>query len=255
MNPLWHLLDDRGLSAFYDQESFRDARANGPGVSLEELVQAILSTRGGAAVVFLTPDFFNHRWPLVELALLTHLHRERLISLLVICMGVEVSVVKEYPFVEKHCKGLGGIPMETVDVADADASFKAAEEFVQRHVKRFEGCAGKTKSDSFRSMWVQVVNLLNDDSALLKNIGCLSKAPKNISSAHTLFTMQPPIATEDDVDGLIKVLRREKRKTADIIEIVEAYKAKWLTHVPQELPAFSQCYYDAIDYCNLHSIH
>ena len=264
---LWKHLYAKEFSVFLDRPALAEAGKEHPGTTLDDLLQAILSTRGGGiAVVLLTPGFFKCKWPLLELACLAALHDAsggRLVHLLPICIGMTVEAVKAEAFVRAVCPALGKVPMAALP-PDCETDATRAVDWVLGQVtdllKARADVRGRQRPESFANLRIALADGIRRHPHELDALAVKLNVARS-TSAHDLFDPLTTnnAVTEDKVavlHGALHTLFATSTEKAlqGLAPAVAHYERKWLAAWTKETRprVFSERYQTALDWCARH---
>jgi len=259
--PLWNRLHREQYSVFFDRDALRDAANRHAGTSLDDLLQGILSTRGGGvAVLLLTPGFFQQWWPLIELACLMQLHETGQVRLLPVCIGVTPTMVGKEPFIGAVCPALRKVPMETLPedcLRNPALAIEHVNDLIVNRMAHGADARGLVRPDSFANMRIALAKRLEPHKEEQGLLAVKLGLSQGFRSAIDLFD---PVFTggkvaEDNVTALAEALRYLfARSTVEAlrgtISVVDSYAEKWLAEWTKNMPGFAERYQQAVDWCD-----
>lgn len=256
IEPLVQKLRQGGRSVFYDQ-------ASATGVFPDDILNGILSTRGGGVALFLVSrTYLKEEWTQIEMAC-AYAARDRHdvnhLRLLVVCLDVIPEQIADRPFVQRFCNDADQplqhfkfITLPAHVQRDNPASLIA---FIDNEVqKRLETnfVPGATKEQSFGNLSIKLQAMYRNDAATIESI-CVTFNLPLVAHETLLSVLQRAkdrqLLSPDKVSSLLDAL--DVLGLTQGAHMVRRYQDKWLDpwiHAP--VPDLHQLKQEVLDWRN-----
>ena len=215
-------------SVFFDESSLAEALSARPGTTINDILQALLSTRGGGVVaVLLSRTYLQREWPLVELAAAAQLHDAGMVRLLVLILDGSVSDVCSHELLAHLCPRLKDVPMQTLTAPRGDPA--AVRGAVEKAIKDCVGPLtpiGGSLNESFNDLLIRTANGFKRSEDDQGTLATALNIQRNRNEA--MVDWLRASLTPDNVAPLLAALERYfAHPHSDLIQLVRAYEHKW----------------------------
>ena len=223
----------RHFSVFLDEYALVDTMTDVPANTIDDILQGLLSTRGGGvAVLLITRTFLERKWTLAELAACVALHTAGQIRLLVLLLDQSVDDVCHHPFIVRYCPALLNVPLRVLPASRSD--HKAVQAWVIAMVReafgeKFLAVAGNNLRYSYHRLLATISARMERDAFAQANLALALNVPPKPDDLLQFILLRAPGLSAYNVSPLREALVRyfDRTQYADLIDLVERYEYKW----------------------------